>query len=63
MEDEEEIAGVVTRYFENIFKAGDCDRLEECLVAVHPKVSPDMRDLCPVNTVWRKLRQLCSKSD
>ena len=34
-----------TRYFENIFKVGDCDRLEECLVAVHPKVSPDMRDL------------------
>ena len=63
VEDEEEIAGVVTRYFENIFKAGDCDRLEECLVAVHPKVSPDMRDLCPVNTVWRKLRQLCSKWD
>ena len=54
---------MVTRYFENIFKAGDCDRLEECLVAVHPKVSPDMRDLCPVNTVWRKLRQLCSKWD
>ena len=45
VEDEEEIAGVATRYFENIFKAGDCDRLEECLVAVHPKVSPDMRDL------------------
>ena len=36
---------MATRYFENIFKAGDCDRLEECLVAVHPKVSPDMRDL------------------
>ena len=45
VEDEEEIAGVATRYFENIFKAGDCDRLEECLVAVHPKMSPDMRDL------------------
>ena len=36
---------MATRYFENIFKVGDCDRLEECLVAVHPKVSPDMRDL------------------
>ena len=36
---------MATRYFENIFKADDCDRLEECLVAVHPKVSPDMRDL------------------
>ena len=42
VEDEEEIAGVATRYFENIFKAGDCDKLEECLVAIHPKVSPDM---------------------
>uniref|UniRef100_A0A7N2MJN3 Uncharacterized protein n=1 Tax=Quercus lobata TaxID=97700 RepID=A0A7N2MJN3_QUELO len=37
--------GVATRYFVDIFKAGDCDRLEECLAAVHPKVCPDMRDL------------------
>ena len=41
----EEIADVATNYFENIFKAGDCDRLEECLAAVHPKVSIDMRDI------------------
>ena len=45
MEEVEEIAGVATRYFEEIFKAGECDRLEECLAAVHPKVSPDMRDM------------------
>ena len=45
MEEVEEIAGVATRYFEDIFKAGECDRLEECLAAVHPKVSPDMRDM------------------
>ena len=45
MEEVEEIAGVATRYFEDIFKASECDRLEECLAAVHPKVSPDMRDL------------------
>ena len=36
---------MATKYFENIFKVNDCDRLEECLAAVHPKVSPDIRDL------------------
>ena len=36
---------MATKYFEKIFKAGDCDRLEECLAAVYPKVSLDMRDL------------------
>ena len=36
---------MATKYFENIFKVSDCDRLEECLAAVHPKVSPDIRDL------------------
>ena len=45
VEEEEEIASVATRFFENIFKASDCDRLEECLAAVHPKVSPDMQDI------------------
>ena len=45
MEEVEEIAGVATRYFENIFKVGECDRLEECLATVHPKVSPNMWDI------------------
>ena len=36
---------MATKYFENIFKASDCDKLEKCLAAVHLKVSPDMRDL------------------
>ena len=45
VEEVEEIAGVATRYFEDIFKAGECDSLEECLAVVHPKVSPDMRDM------------------
>ena len=36
---------MATNYFENIFKAGECDRLEECLVVVHPKVSTDMLDI------------------
>ena len=30
----EDIAGVATEYFENIFKSGSCDRMEECLSAV-----------------------------
>ena len=33
---------MATNYFENIFKVGECDRLEECQVVVHPKVSTDM---------------------
>ena len=34
---------MATNYFENIFKVDECDRLEECQVVVHPKVSTDMR--------------------
>ena len=30
-------------YFENMFKSGACDRLEECLAAVPYKVTSDMR--------------------
>ena len=30
-------------YFENIFKSGACDRLEECLDAIPHKVTNDMQ--------------------
>ena len=31
VEDESDIAGVALEYFETLFKAGTCERLEECL--------------------------------
>ena len=36
------IAGVATNYFENMFKAGVCDWIEECHDAVHCWITPDM---------------------
>ena len=34
---------MAVNYFENMFKSGACDRLEECLAAVAYKVTSDMR--------------------
>ena len=45
MEEIEDIAGVITNYFETIFEAGDCSRMEECLSAVPQKVTMDMREI------------------
>ena len=42
VEEEDGIAGVAIEYFENLFKAGTCDRMEECLNTVNPKITPDM---------------------
>ena len=39
----DEIAEVAVNYFENIFKAGDCDRMEECLEAIHHRITPEMQ--------------------
>ena len=33
------------KYFENMFKLGTCDRLEECIVAVPHKVTTDMQTI------------------
>ncbi|KAK9988414.1 hypothetical protein SO802_028653 [Lithocarpus litseifolius] len=43
VDEEEEIAKVATDYFDNLFCAGTCDQMEECLNAVPRKVSPDMQ--------------------
>ncbi|XP_050281711.1 uncharacterized protein LOC126722610 [Quercus robur] len=40
-----EVADVALSYFENMFKAGDSDRVEECLVAVQHKVDPNMQEI------------------
>jgi len=36
------VAEVTINYFENMFKAGDCDRMEECLEAIHHRITPKM---------------------
>ena len=39
------MANVAFNYFENMFKAGDSDRVEECLKAVQHKVDPNMQEI------------------
>ena len=41
----EEVAEVASDYFMNIFKAGTCDRMEECLNAVHQRLTTDMLEV------------------
>lgn len=43
LEEVEDIADVAIKYFENMFKSGTCDRLEECLAMVPHKVTNDMQ--------------------
>ena len=45
VEEEDDIAGVVVEYFENLFKAGTCERVEECLNTVTPKITPNMQNI------------------
>ena len=40
----EEIANVAIGYFDNLFCAGNCDQMEECLNVVPRKVTPEMHD-------------------
>ena len=37
--------GVATEYFENIFKFGSCERMDECLGAMKHKVNADMQEI------------------
>ena len=45
VEEIEDIAGVVTNYFETIIEAGDCRRMEECLSAITQKVTMEMQEI------------------
>ena len=45
VEEIEDIAGVATEYFENIFKSGACDRMDECLDVVQHKMTVDMQEI------------------
>lgn len=40
-----DIANMVTNYFENIFTTGTCDWMEECLNAVPHKMTSKMQDV------------------
>ena len=42
MEELEEVADVASDYFENLFHAGACDQMEECLAAVPQLVTAKM---------------------
>ena len=44
MEEPERVVGVAIEYFENIFRSGTCQRMEECLNAVQQKVTSDMQE-------------------
>ena len=41
----EEVADVAFDYFMNIFKAGTCDRMEECLNVVNWRMTDDMLEV------------------
>ena len=45
MEKVEDIARVAVDYFDNLFCAGSCNQMEECLSTVSAKVTPDMQDM------------------
>lgn len=45
VEENEEIVGVAIDCFENMFKAGECDRMEERLDAVHCRITPNMQQI------------------
>ena len=40
----EEVVGVASAYFDNLFQAGAEDKMEECLNAVQSKVTDDMQE-------------------
>ena len=44
MEEVEDIAKVAIDYFDNLFSAGSCDQMEECLEYVSVKVIPEMQN-------------------
>ena len=45
VEEIEEIAEVASDYFQNIFKVGTCDRMEECLNAIPHKMTDEMLEV------------------
>ena len=44
MEESKDIAGVAISYFENMFRSGGCDWMEECLNTMPHKVTSEMQE-------------------
>ena len=45
MEELEDIVKVASDYFDDLFCAGACDQIEECLNAIPSKVTNDMQEI------------------
>ena len=45
VEEVNDIAKVAIEYFDNLFSAGSCNQMEECLETISAKVTPDMQNL------------------
>ena len=45
VEEVEDIAGVAVNYFENLFKARTCERIEDCLNTIIPKINLNMQQV------------------
>ena len=44
MEETEDIVGMAISYFENMFRSGGCNRMEECLNTVPHKLTSEMQE-------------------
>ena len=53
----EDIARVASNYFEELFSAGPCDQMDECLEAVPCKVTPDMQNILSSEFNAEEIRQ------
>ena len=45
VEDMEDIVNVAAGYFDNLFYAGSCDQMKECIDAIPSKVTPEMQHM------------------
>ena len=63
LEEIEDIADVAIKYFENMFKSGTCDRLDECIAAVPHKVTYDMQTILTREYSAEEINRHCSRWD
>lgn len=49
VEEVDDIAKVANDYFANLFTAGTCSQIDECLSAVHHKVTPNMQQILTID--------------
>ena len=56
MEEFEEVVGVASAYFDNLFHAGVGDQMEECLNAVESMVTDDMREFMSTEFIAEEVK-------